>query len=586
MSTNNIITVSTEQLQAWQPAFESTIGAEQYSSMPNSRKRLLVGIAMQEYAKLSGASEADMSIMMPSNVQLASNVLNPQAAGPGLTPGGTTGSGDRQFLVGICVAIAAKTVGLDLLQSVPVTSANVTLNHLNVIYNGGSLNNAANDSVKVVTVEFDKVPKLVPGKKYVIGHDLKNATANQWGFIEVTAVKPDKKGAKFYVFTVGHGFTATNNSNTLTGVTYISESQAIATILADGKMFEIDAAMSTLTDLADSVKAKAVEHTKAVQNHIPGQTTKGLGRTLTRSEADAGTDHKVELDLTSTAHVVGNRVFVGHLSRLQEKRLEEGGIAAKEILAAAMKNEVSQELNYQIINTVRTAGLVNHMAYQLAGTNFNTFIGPQSVTSIPFANLPYAKELKDHEGNAVAFPDLQNLSKTLQFEQAATLGTYLCMQIAQAAYAIGTDSRFGEGDAVVLASNLAGFVSASSKFTPLKATGSVDMSAGSGAKLSGYIDGIKVYVDVNAPMNSPYVTVLRTGNGVTVDVPGVEQGNVLIPGYACVVKDLVSSVELVPSGTGGKKIIMDSEADLVKIGEAADQAYLTFAFYAQIPGIA
>lgn len=588
MKTEGTVNVSQKLIQNWTPAFESYLGAETFQGLSKSRKRLLTGMAAASYAKLTGNAvglEADMAIMTSDNTSLAMNVQNPTVQGTGLNrEGATKGSGDRQFLVGICIAIAAKTIGLDLVQNVPATSANISVKYLNVVYNGGDVNNAANDTIKVVTIGFDKMPNLVAGTKYVVGH--KQATGENFEFIELTYVKPDRKGGKFAVFTVGNAFTATKTDLALTNVTYVTPGPAIGAVVADGGIWTISDDMATLTAIASGAVMESVENTKAVENYIPNQTTKGFRRTLTRSEADAGTEHKVELEMNDEAHVIGNRTFIGNISRLQYKRLQESGIDAIPYLTAGMKNEVSQEINYQIVSAVRAYGLSNALAYHANGSNFNTYFGPQAVDSIEFANLPYAGELYDKDMQPVGnqFGTIKNLAKTMQYETIASIGNYLCMLITEAAYAIGTDSRFGEGDAVVVSSNLAGYLAACSRFTKLSDK-NVDMTASTGAKLSGYIDGIKVYVDVQAPMNSPYVTVLRTNTDVKVDVPGIEGDNILVPGLAYLVKDLISTVTLVPSGTGGNKIILDSETDLIAIGERAEAAYLTFAFMIDIPGL-
>jgi hypothetical protein len=600
---DNILMVSPKLVAAWEPAFEAYLGKDVMAGVTPSRKKIMTAMASNQYAKLTGneiGMEADMALMTADNSQLAMNVLNP-VAGPhnGLvSQAGTKGSADRQFLVGICVAIAAKTIGLDLVQTVPATSANITIKYLNVVYNGGDLNNAANNTINVVTIGFKNAtnvltnPVLATGTKYVIGHPTPSDAddAKAYEFIELNYVKPDRKGVGYAIFTVGRAFTATNNAGTLSDVTYINPGPAIGAIASDGAVYSINAAMDSITQVTDGNNAlsiNSIENTKAVENYVPNQTTKGLRRTLTRSEADAGTDHKVELDINSDAHVIGNRTFIGNVSRLQYKRLQEDGIDAIPYLTAAMKNEVSQEINWQIVSGCRAYGLTNALEYQANGMNFNTYIAPQAVNNIAFSALPYANELFDKDMQPVAdkFAAVPNLLKTMQFETIASIGTYLCMLITQAAYAIGTDSRFGEADACIVSSSLAGYLAASSNFTKLSDK-DVDMTASTGAKLSGYINGIKVYVDVNIPMNAPYVTVLRTNQDVKVDVPGISGDNVLVPGLAYLVKDLISTVQLVPSGTGGNKLILDSETDLIAVGETAYKAYLTFCFCVELAGLA
>lgn len=600
MKQEGLVSVTRELVQAWTPAFEHFLGADTYASLSNSKKKLLTGMAAAQYEKIggqynknaAGALEADFSYLNGDNATMAMNVVNPVAGQHnGFTSqSGTKGSGDRQFLVGICIAIAAKTIGLELVQTVPATSANITVKYLNVVYNGGELNNAANQKVHVVTIDFkDTVDiadlKFKPAQKYVVYHATPDSSddAKKIEALELKYIKADRKGPRAFIFEIQNAFTATNTSGTLTDVVYTSKKPAIATVIADGKF-------GNLSDSIDAISAEkevsTVSNTKAIENYAPNQTTNGMRRTLTRSEADAGTDRSLELELESEAYVIGNRVFTGHISRLQYKRLQEQGIDTMPYLTAAMKNEVSQEVNYQIISAARAYGLTNALDKERQGLSFNTYIGPQSVASIAFDALPYADELFGMDQLPIAdqFGDINNLTKTMQYETVASIGTYLCMLITQAAYSIGTDSRYGEADACVVSSTLAGMLAASSNFTKLSDK-DVDMTAATGAKLSGYVNGIKVYVDVQIPENCPYVTVLRTNQDVKVDMPGIEGDNILVPGLAYLVKDLISTTELVPEGTGGKKIIMDSETDLIAIGQRPQAGYLTFAFCVQLPGL-
>lgn len=577
------VAVTTEMVANWTPALEQFLGVDKVNAMSSARRNLCIAIADSGMKSMVGL-EADMTMSNGDNTTLAMNVLNPVAGGHnGLTAQpGSKGSGDRQFLVGICVALAAKTIGLELVQNVPATSQNVTVKYLNVIYNGGEVTNAANERTHVVTATFAAAHILVAGTKYVVGHA--TTTPNVWEFVELTYVRQDRKGPKNHIFEVGNGFSATKTDLALTDVVYLATKPAVGSIAADGKFFDINAGMDTLSN--ESVISK-LDNTKALENFAPNQTSKGLRRTLTRSEADNGTDRNLDIDLQSDAFTIGNRVMTANIARLQYKRLQEQGVDTLPYLTAALKNEFAQDINYQIVSATRSYGLTTALEYAEQGMNFNTYIGPSAVASIPFANIPYAAELFDKDGNAVAslFAAVNNLTKTMQYETIASIGTYLCMLITQACYAIGTDSRYGEGDAVVLPSSLAGYVAASASFTKLSDK-DVDMTAGTGAKLSGYIGGIKVYVDVQIPQNTPFVTVLRTNQDVKVEIPGLDGDQVLIPGLAYLVKDLISSTELVPSATGGKKLIADSETDLVAIGERAHAAYLTFAFYVQLPGLA
>lgn len=584
MNKPDVIVVSRQLREAWQPAFEAQLGAERFAQMSTMRQNLCIAIANEALMAQPGM---ESMVSGPDNTTLAMNVLNPLAGDPAqggaVSQPGTKGSGDRQFLLGICVDLAAKTVGLDTLQTIPVTSQNPTIDYLKVIYNGGSVMNAANNRTHVVTLGFAAAPTLVAGAKYVVGHA--TATKGKWEFMEATFIKADRKGPKYFIFDLGQAFEATKSDLAISNIAYLSQKPAIGALATEGTLFAINAEMTTLSAPA---AIASCENTNAVENHVGHFTTKGLRRQLTRSEADAGTDRNLELDLESQAFVVRNRTMTANISRLQYKRLEEKGVATIPYLTAVSKNEFSQDINYDILSAERSYGLTTALEWLQQGLCFNTYIGPESVASIPFANLPYANELVDKDGNAVAasFPAIKNLMQTMKHETIASIGEYICMLISQVAYAIGNDSRFGEGDAVVLPSGLAGYVTACSKFTAL-AGKNVDLTNGTGAKLSGYINDIKVYVDVTIPANTPFITVLRTNQNAKVDVPNLSGDEViLVPGLAYLVKDLISSTEVVPSDTGGKKLIFDSETDIVAVGERAHAAYCTFAVMVNLPGLA
>lgn len=588
---SNVVVVTDKLAQVWKPAIESYIGADSLKNMSRAKQYALVGMVAAAYEGITGhaATEADFSFLDGNNATMAMNVANPVNGGHNqyVAEKGKSGSGDKQFLVGVCIAIAAKTIGLELVQTVPATSQNVTIKHLSVKYNGGDINNAGQQHVHVVTVDFKEIPDadgenaLNVGQKYVLGHETE---AGKMEFVELIYVGASRKGVRSYNFTVENAFKASVADGKLSDVVIYGTKPALGAIAADGAFYNIEADFSEISKEREVTK---VDNTTAIEDYVPNQTTNGLRRTLTRSEADAGTDRMLELDLKSEGYTIGNRVFVGHVSRLQYKRLTEEGYDALAYLTAAMKNEVAQEVNYQIVSAARAYGLSNHMEMVRRGTNLNTLIAPIAVNDKDFAAVPYAAELRDMDGKELptgAFPKLQNLTKTMQYENIASIGTYLAMVIKQACYLIGVDSRYGEGDAVVLAAGLAAFLEASSTFTKL-ADKDADMTNATGAKLSGILNGIKVYVDVQIPANCPFVTVLRTNQDVKVDMPGIEGDNILIPGLAYLVKDLISTTELVPEGTGGHKIILDSETDLIAIGDRPQAGYLTFAFDVNLPGL-
>jgi len=590
---NGLLIVDKAALVAWQPALESFFGA-QLANISDSKKKLLTAIASKAFENTSEFTAATENVgfvqLTANNSGHAPAVANPSAGGSnGLTSQpGQSGSGDPQFLVGLCLALAAKTIGLELVQTIPAVSQNVTVDYLTSIYNGAKVDNAGNNLANVVTVTFDGdvLPVLATTKTYAFEHN---------GTIVIGKYVKKARSNKGLIFELANKVTATIGDGTpdpvgaLSNIVYLTD-HVFGTDLAVSDLYEIDANMTQLTPvLVNAVPAviTAADNTKAIENYIPNQTTAGLNRTLSRNEADKGTDRGITIDLRNENYVIGNRTFTGHIGRLQYKRLEEQGKAPLTFLSSAMLNEFSQEINYQILAAARALGVTNALAFESRGTSFNTYFGPTSVNSKAFDAIRQANELVDKDNNPVTgqFAAVPNLRLTMQYETIASIGTVVCMLIKQACYAIGNDSRYGDGDSVVLGSNLAGYVAAAAQFTELKNIGTVNMDSRTGAKLSGMIGDIKVYVDLLIPESCPIVTVLRSNKEVAIDIPGFEEQTIVIPGLAYLVKDIVSSVEIIPEQTGGRKIIMDNETDLVAVGDNPEKAYLTFAVDIDIPGL-
>jgi len=599
-SENGTLQVSRKLVADWKPALEQFLTPKVYESMSKQRQALLTGM-VHKNAMQAGLVDDEGNIALESdgmlaltgaNSGMAADVLNPTTGShDGLTSkAGAKGSGDPQFLLGICVAVAAKTIGLELVQTVPATSQNVTINFLDVVYNGGNIDNADNVNVYILTAT------TTPGyKNFVTTKDYAFRLAGTYAnngeeqtFILAKMRRTAREKANGFIFEVTGRIVAKNTAGALSDIVYQANTN-LSLGFVDSSAYEIASDLSTVTAIevtGTPVKIATAENTKAVENYVPHQTTNGLRRTLTRSEADAGTDRMLELELHNKAYVIGNRTFTGHVARLKYKQLIEQGIDALPYLTAAMKNEVSQEINWQIISAARAYGISNALRFQENGVSFNTLVAPAAVANVAFDALPYASELVDMNGNAITgqFNAVNNLIATMQYENVASIGTMICMVIRNAAYAIGTDSRYGDADAAIIPSHIAGYLSASTSFTKLS-DHNVVVDSATGAKQVGDIDGIKIYVDVQMPQGAPYITVLRTNQSVTIDMPGITDQNVLVPGLAYLVKDIISSTELVPEGTGGKKVIMDSETELVAVGDRPEAGYLTFAMELRIPGL-
>lgn len=588
-----LVVVSKDDMQAWAPALESYFG-EQLKHISPERQKLLTAIAGKAYENAKGFIAASENVgfvqLNGNNSQVARDVANPSAGGHNglVSEQGNSGSADPQFLTGLCLALAGKTIGLELVQAIPATSQNVTIDYLTAKYNGGDLDNPKQNKAYIVTVVFDgEVPVLAKNQKYAFRY-LDGSTET---LVLAKYHKQARENAKGLIFELENKVTATVGvGGALTSVVYVMDN-ILSTHIATSSLWTIDANISTIVRVQTPSAVDAVidsaDNTKAIENYVPNQTKNGLARKLSRKEADKGTDRGVSLDIRNENYVIGNSVFNGHIGRLQFKQLSEQGKAPLTFLSNAMLNEFAQEVNYQIVSAARAFGITNALNFQAMGTSFNTYFGPTTVLSKPFDSLVGADELVDKDNNDISgqFNALGNLRNVMQYETIESLGTAICMLIKQAAYAIGTDSRYGDGDAAVVSSNMAGYIAASSLFTPLKATGSVVMDGKTGAKLSGTIGDISVYVDVQMPISSSFITVLRTNKDVALDIPGFEEETLVIPGLAYLVKDLVSSVEIIPELTGGRKIIMDSETDLVAVGDNPEKAYLTFAVEIEIPGL-
>ena len=129
-------------LENWSPVIEQTIGTD----VDKVKKELVATICqLQENyeARLSGGLNENNFYAVPGSVNGMGAVQLPTSTGDGWT-GGTKGSGDVPYsLLPLAIQVAAQTIGLELVPTIPMNSPVGMLSYMDFVYGGGKNGYAA-----------------------------------------------------------------------------------------------------------------------------------------------------------------------------------------------------------------------------------------------------------------------------------------------------------------------------------------------------------------------------------------------------------------------------------------------------------
>jgi hypothetical protein len=459
----------------------------------------------------------------------------------------TTGSGDKPYtLLPLAMQVAAQTVGLDLVPVVPMNGPMGILTYLDFVYGGG------------------KVP----------------VTGQTGGNLTGVGTSPDmplliKAEVTNNSFTVGATYTV---GAAAAVVTYVGESridgyeiwkvdslgsnQTVATAFASG---------ATVGGTGSTVSG-APQLVKALEDHVVGFSSNkwdGSTEPMSRLEGEATMDNVMNLSLFNKSVEAKTYQVAAAVTREQVQDLKQFGIDAVAQVESVLINELTQDINKNILERLRRLGYTNHgNVYKTQGVQFNLLVGTTTGNTYSAISQLAALDSKGADGSAVFGsgalynPVVASSETNSAAENLHTRQRKIMSKVLAVANLIAIRGRRGPATFVVTNGQVGSALQDVAGFVPAPMANTINQQTGSLYPI-GTLAGLAVYVDPYMSWSDTRVTVGRKGDGNS-------------PGLVFMPYLMAESVQTIAEGTMAPKIAVKSRYALVEAGFHPETMYLTF----------
>ena len=489
------------------------------------------------------------------------------------------GSGDKwPSLLPMALQVAARTVGFDLVNTVPFQGPTGVLPFLDYVYAGSKEPYGATPAYNGETAN----PAIGVNKREP-AYELYDAPHAFRCKLETTDKKAAIKAIVEACDTTGYVTIGAENGAEMK-VQYIGLSRLSAepmfkvmpgqTNIPLGKVF--GAENSTKITGIDNVTLKGARLISALEDQIQGFTGAGkydsdrwtgtfqdpnhLYEPMDRATGEMQYPRQMNLKVFTKFVSVGTQSVAVAVTQEQVQDLQkQWGIDVLKLVENAAINELSQSINKHILSRLFALGWKNHVqAYEAEGINLNIDLsGAAESVDVTFASyddrgeiqmsMPVAKPAKYGEGH---------------FENADTMFKKIGVNMLAAGNVIMQRGRRGAANFVVTNWKIATMLQSNAQYAFSPIANTFNQNNGSLYPV-GTIAGLTVYVDPLMHTQDTRVLVGRKGDK---DEPQV----VFCP-YI-----MAESVRLITEGTASPKVLIKSRYALVDLGWYPQLNYLTF----------
>ncbi len=496
---------------------------------------------------------------------------------------GTTGSGDKfPSLLPLAIQVAAKTVGFDIVNVVPMSGPAGVLTYLDYVYAGGKINS----SVKPEIITINAGLTGNPDAAYVVGTtywgldkpgdgtDLDAGFAVKLTYVgksRITGYPIFRVIGTYTVDGTGAGVTA---DDTVTISDVFSPTTAVITTNNTG-------VTPNVPNLATNLQAACTgnaELVNALENHVHGFSGAGAtdgddwqGDLITPTKnyepMSRGTGESTYYRVMglkaytkfveATTYQVAASITTEQIQDLNRQY----GIDVVAMVENALVNEISQSINKHILSRAFALGWSNNYEfYQVMGETLNFRIDSTSATTSA------AYLLKDGTTATLDINgfDLAGAATTL-FENLSTVQRRVVSKILAAGNIITSRGRRGPANFVVTNAQVATALADVAQFTFAPMANTINQNNGSLYPV-GTLAGMTVYVDPNMEWTDTRVLVGRKGSD---EEPGLKFMPYL----------MAEPIQTISEGTMSPKIAVKSRYALVEAGQLPQTMYYTFVVY-------
>lgn len=565
-----------QQIEAkWSPMVEQVTGIQDKGKLG----------WISKYAHYHALNEAALGgVSQPyATLYNVPGVGNAQPASQAATTGSqwyssdTEGSGDKwPALLPMSLQVAARTVGFDIVNVVPMPGPTGVVSYLDYVYAGGKQPYGAKPAANIATANptqfqdasaytyFESplafkvnITDASTLKAGISNGDVLNFESTQSGYSVSATYIGKSRIDGFAMFKTGSFTGATNLGEVFDG--------AATEVITDASVYggTISTYPTLISTLEDQVQgfagAGATDSTDWDGTFVDG--TK-LYEPMERGVGEMQYPRALGLQVFTKFVQVGTYQVSVSVTQEQIQDLnKQWGIDVIAMVENAGINEISQSINKHILSRTFGLGWKNHIqANSVEGINFN--LRTDSSTAGTSPAYAYPGTGTDTTGTmTVPGYTAVPVAATTTFENEDTAIKRIMARIMGAGNVVAQRGRRGPANFIVTNIKIATALQTNSQygFSPLANT--FNQTNGSLYPL-GTIGGMTVYVDPNMVYEDTRVLVGRKG---AADEPGV----VFCP-YL-----MAESVKLITEGTGAPKVIIKSRYALVDAGWHPETQYLT-----------
>jgi len=478
----------------------------------------------------------------------------------GVYGGGSNGSGDKfPSLLPLAIQVAARTIGFDIVNVIPMSGPTGVLTYLDYIYTGGGT--GTND--KPLVIKFTVAgtnfaygaTSSVVGAQYTIGGTVSPLTLAFVGNSRIDGLP---------IFRV---------------ISPLNDAPTIAAAITANPVIASNGTPIT------GATASNPQLVKALEDHIQGFA--GAGATDSNNwsgpYADGTTDASAMNRGTGESTYYRNMGLKAYTKFVEAKTFQvaasvtteqindlnkQYGIDVVSMVENALVNEVSQAINKDILSRAFALGWLNNSKmYGSEGITLNTSVNPAHTTAVTTTgigpdNVAYTIPVNGFSN----FAGAGNVANENQF----TVQRRILSKVLAAGNIIAQRGRRGPANFIVTNLQLASAVQDNAQFTAAPLTNAINQNNGSLYPV-GTVAGMTIYVDPNMRYNDTRILVGRKGADEE-------------PGLKFMPYMMAESIQTIAEGTMSPKIAVKSRYALVEAGQLPETQYYTV--YVRTEGVA
>jgi hypothetical protein len=535
--------------ETWAPIIESKTGIKESAKLGWLSKYCHYHSLNESF----NGSYAQVGVPPAGNLGgLMGNVSTP---GTSLGVYGDPGSGDKfPSLLPLAIQVAARTIGFDIVNVIPMSGPTGVLTYLDYIYAGGNTDTYTKPTLIKLSTTAAFTSGVSVGANYTLG-----ASANPLALKFVGYSRID-----------GQPIFRVTNADSGTAPTIFEATQT--SLLVAGTVSTGASAFGTLTPSL----------VKALEDHIQGFAGAGADDTnnwagpYANGSTDTGAMQRGtgentyyrQMGLKAYTKFVEAKTFQVAASVTTEQIQDlnkQYGIDVVSMIENALVNEVSQSINKNILSKTFSLGWLNNYQMKASeGVTLNLSLDPAATgTTVSYLVPDAASTPLGTATVGVAVPGFSNFagSGNVANENLYTVQRRILSKVLAAGNVIAQRGRRGPANFVVTNLQLATAIQDNAQFTAAPLTNAINQNNGSLYPV-GTVAGMTVYVDPNMRFDDTRILIGRKGADEE-------------PGLKFMPYMMAESIQTIAEGTMSPKIAVKSRYALVEAGQLPQTQYYT-----------